>query len=369
MQTSRVARTFALSLVAAAAPAAGACGAERDTPTSVAESNLNEVATALHLANTLSVETLTDEVGLARTTALALVGMRTGPDGRVGTADDVAFTTMDQLRAVPYFGEAAERQLLAYAAAYEATASDPWRRDLPVGKISVDAVGTHLLMNTGEAAQVSDFPALLECTIAGSNPGTITASCHGPLNVRGCDLIGGMKVCSAPASVDGTFSVVVAAVGPDGTFRGRVEGDSLRGTSEIEGQVIVENGTITGVRLDRLHLVHICRMKTCNGRVAHEIELVEHEALLGTGPDKHLITNAEYAACYAAAKCPASPRVYALGYSGDYEFNSMMYDELMSNPAEPVIASYQVAWSYCERWAKKSARLKARKFGYVFWCK
>ncbi len=58
---------------------------------------------------------LDEDVALDRRAASALVCHRKGPDGLDGTADDVPFTTIEEVDAVPYVGPAALDKLVVYA--------------------------------------------------------------------------------------------------------------------------------------------------------------------------------------------------------------------------------------------------------------
>ncbi len=76
-----------------------------------------EAAGVLRVANTLDYTTLHGDVKLGAKTARSLISARNGADGIPGTADDVTFTTLEQLDAVPYIGPIALGHMLAYAKA------------------------------------------------------------------------------------------------------------------------------------------------------------------------------------------------------------------------------------------------------------
>jgi hypothetical protein len=88
-----------------------------------------EAAGVLRVANTLDYTTLHDQVKLGAKTARSLLSARNGADGIAGTADDVTFTTLEQLDAVKYIGPIAVHHMLVYAQAQGwvvSSTSDPF---------------------------------------------------------------------------------------------------------------------------------------------------------------------------------------------------------------------------------------------------
>ncbi len=74
-----------------------------------------EVAAVLLVANTESLTVLDDDVGLNSLAATNIVAHRDGPDMLPGTADDDPFDNLPELDAVPWVGNAALDDLLAWA--------------------------------------------------------------------------------------------------------------------------------------------------------------------------------------------------------------------------------------------------------------
>ena len=68
----------------------------------------------LDSVNTSDLPFLRDQVGVADKAATSIVSHRAGPDGRVGTGDDVNFATLAELDAVPWVGPAAFGKLVSY---------------------------------------------------------------------------------------------------------------------------------------------------------------------------------------------------------------------------------------------------------------
>jgi hypothetical protein len=94
-----------------------------------------EAAAVLQVVNTSSRAVLGGDVGLASNAADNIVAVRNGDDGAAGTADDVAFSTLAQLDAVPFVGPIAFGKLHAYAVANDIDGdvpvanSDPFASD------------------------------------------------------------------------------------------------------------------------------------------------------------------------------------------------------------------------------------------------
>lgn len=115
----------AFALVSACGPQGAAWGeVDGAQDTSELALTLSPADTGLVLAlvndPATNVARLDEQVGLDHRAAVNILARRDGADGRAGTADDVPFTTLAQLDAVPYVGDVAFSKLLAYAQAHPA---------------------------------------------------------------------------------------------------------------------------------------------------------------------------------------------------------------------------------------------------------
>jgi DNA uptake protein ComE-like DNA-binding protein len=116
-----------LSVALTALSLASACGPQ-DVAWDEVDGELDEAQLALTLSSSdtalvlavvndpaTTAAVLTGRAGVEARAATNLVARRNGADGRAGTADDVRFTTLAQVDAVPWVGDAALRRLLAFA--------------------------------------------------------------------------------------------------------------------------------------------------------------------------------------------------------------------------------------------------------------
>jgi hypothetical protein len=113
---------IAFSLVACSSPATQVDGIDDSLALGKADNGglaegTPEACGILAVANGASEHTLNNDVGLDSRAADNIVAARVGDDGVAGTSDDVVFTTLAQLDAVPYVGPVAFKKLLAYAKA------------------------------------------------------------------------------------------------------------------------------------------------------------------------------------------------------------------------------------------------------------
>lgn len=95
-----------------------------------------EAAAILHVVNTSSLSTLTNDVQLSTKAADNIVAYRLGDDETAGTADDETFGSLAELDAVPYVGPAAFQKLLDYVHDAELVGSGP----APAGQWSITTI-------------------------------------------------------------------------------------------------------------------------------------------------------------------------------------------------------------------------------------
>ena len=74
-----------------------------------------EAIAVLALANDSTRETLRSEILISELAVDAIVAVRLGDDGEAGTGDDVWFSTLSELDAVPYVGPGVFAKLLGCA--------------------------------------------------------------------------------------------------------------------------------------------------------------------------------------------------------------------------------------------------------------
>lgn len=79
------------------------------------EEQSQHAAAILRVANESSLSILDDDAGLYSNEARSIIETRQGPDKKLGTADDVTFTTLQQLDDVKYVGERAIGRMLGFA--------------------------------------------------------------------------------------------------------------------------------------------------------------------------------------------------------------------------------------------------------------
>jgi hypothetical protein len=118
-------RLLALSLLTAACTAAPTWIEDGESAAAVSMPAADQ-ARVLDLVNYPGTERATLDIAakLDVRAATAIIARRNGADGLAPTADDVPFTTIASLDAVPYVGDAALRALAAYAAAHPAPAGE-----------------------------------------------------------------------------------------------------------------------------------------------------------------------------------------------------------------------------------------------------
>lgn len=101
-----------------------------------------EIAGAVRVANTLTLNQLDHDVGLDSRAAKNIIAHRAGADGQLGTADDDLFDDGAELDAVPYVGPIAFEKLVAYAQTQGWIATPPWEVAIAHANVTSVVVAT-----------------------------------------------------------------------------------------------------------------------------------------------------------------------------------------------------------------------------------
>jgi hypothetical protein len=348
--------------------ASGCSSAQRESDVATSDANLTAAETgAIEAANTLSLEDLTEKVGLSRMIALSIVGTREGADGRTGTSDDVRFETMDDLRRVPLFNGEAEAQLLAYGAMLQQSEAAPWRKGLPKGQVSLRFGGVTMLRNDGVTAYLSEVPARITCLLTGQNPGEILIRCEVPRNVWGCGFTSGLATCdvySLEGGEHGDFPEAEGVVDSDGYFEAEgIYKPMEPGKVNIGGALLVENDKITGLQVGSFSMHQTCNSKYCKGRTIHDLSPFDPSFVLPVADPNRLVTNLDFLACHLEGRCVGEldPDPQAFAYSRNFLPNESLRDSLGKRPMDPLRASDITADWFCrETWEFTGRQPKAR---------
>jgi hypothetical protein len=342
--------------IAMASLAASGCSSTHGDGDRVATSDANLTAAetgAIEAANTLSLERLTGDVGLSRMVASSIIGTREGADGAVGTADDVRFETMADLREVPLFNETAEAQLLAYGAMMEESTHAPWRKGLPKGPVSLVFSAVTLVQNTGVTAYLSEMAARITCMLSGNNPGEVRITCEVPRNVWGCNYVTGVVSCSVynlEGGDHGSFSEAIGMVDADGSFVAEAPpSSSSPGAVHVGGSVLLDGDKIAGVEVTSFSMSQTCNTKICRGHTIHDLSPYDATVVLRAPDENRLVTNMDYLACHQAGECIDNlrPDPQEFGYSRHYFPSQSLIDVLSKRPMDPLRANRYAADFFC----------------------